>query len=78
VRIGNLLERNKYATYWNQSYAEAARIFKARPETLSVQDFAESRLMGEFQRRVSEILGAIADRVLPRTLEQLRKYGFEE
>ena len=41
-------------------------------------DFKRFKLMGEFHRHVSDILATMADIVQPRTLEELKTYGFND
>ena len=38
----------------------------------------EYKLMGDFRRWVAEILEAIVDRLQPRDLEELAKYGLDD
>ena len=42
------------------------------------RDYAAFRSMGEFYRHVGEILATFADIVQPRSLDELKSYGFND
>jgi internalin A len=72
-------ERIRLARYWKREHDEIAAMIKEDGgEIVSTQDFAAFKLMGDFYRRVPEILATMFDTVQPQSFEDLLAYGFDD
>jgi internalin A len=79
TKIFSILERALYAIHWRQKYEEIDQLIRDQgSDVLGPRGFREYKLMDDFRRSVAEILEAIVDRLQPRELEELVKYGLDD
>lgn len=79
AKIFSPLERTKFAIHWKDQHAELDGVIRTHGAgVLGEGDFRQFKLMAEFAGRVADVLGVIADVVLPSTFEELAEYGFSE
>ena len=78
ARISTPDDRMDHAEFWQQKHDTLEARIQRAPAAVGEEDFRQFKLMGEFYRRVSDILAPVADMVQPRSLDQLREYGFDD
>jgi hypothetical protein len=69
-------ERLECAVYWREEFGKLDALVREHPSLLSVADYGRYRLMQDFAYRVGDMLALIADTLLPKDFEELKKYGF--
>jgi internalin A len=78
AKVWTPLDRAHYAAFWQKQHRDLEAFVKIHgAAVLGEQDFARFKMMGRFHHDVSEILATLADIVQPRTLEELKAYGFD-
>jgi len=79
ARIGTLKDRMSHAIHWKKEFdAIDADLREHGPDILGDDDFRAFKLMGDFYRHVSNLLAPVADMVQPRSLDHLKRYGFDD
>jgi internalin A len=79
TRIFSISERAQYAVYWRKEYEKVNNLIHNNgPDVVGRRGFQEYRLMDDFRRWVAEILETIADRLQPRSFEELAKFGLDD
>jgi internalin A len=75
--IFKALDRGKWAAHWKQEYEALDSLTKTHGGTiLGVNDHRELMHMQRFYSQVPDILYEIANVVLPRSIEDLARWGF--
>ena len=72
-----IVVRSTAAAVTGLRLASGEAAIKEAPAVVGERDFREFKLMGDFSRHVSDILAVVNDIVLPRTPEELERYGFD-
>ena len=72
------IERVGYAKYWRDQFRELDAVVHEDPSLLGKADFERFRLIQEFAHHVGDILALIADTLMPKDLDELDKYGFDD
>jgi internalin A len=78
AKISTAKDRIHYGRYWRQRHHELKPLLVKNIEVVGENDLREFRLMARFYHDVSDILATIADILQPRTLEELKTYGFND
>lgn len=77
--IWETIDRIRYAAYWKKRHDELeALVHENGLGILGTHGAADFERMGEFYRQVGDILATFADRVQPRTFDELVQHGFQE
>jgi internalin A len=78
AKISTFEDRLEHAIWWKQRFARIWALVKEHDFTILGEDGGrELAQMNLFHQHVADILGIVARRVQPRTLEQLEQYGFD-
>ncbi len=78
VQFSKMVDRLHYAEFWEREHGRLEACIKTKFHLMGPRDFDECLLVRKFYQEVSEILGELADIVRPRTLEELKSYGFDD
>lgn len=72
-------DRARYAIHWKQQHDALHAIIKEHgADILGEADFNKFKLMQDFAHRVGDILALVADTLLPRSFEDLARYGLDD
>jgi internalin A len=79
TKIFSLADRAQYAIYWQQEFENIRKLLSEHgPNIVGSRGFVQFKLMQDFARFVPEILELVADRIQPRTFEELEKHGLAD
>lgn len=78
THISAAKDRIPLAAYWRRQYQALKPLVTENIEVVGERDLREFRLMARFYLDVSDILATIADILQPRTLDELKTYGFND
>jgi internalin A len=79
VSISKAVERTKWAIHWKTEYDQLNELAIGHGPTVLGEDGQRQLMqMQRFYTQTADILATIADRVYPRTFEQLQRYGFAD
>lgn len=79
ARIWSPLDRAQYAIHWKQEHDRLEVLVREHGyDILGEKDLPRLRRMRDFSRNVGDILASIADTLLPRSFEDLERYGFAD
>jgi internalin A len=76
ARIWDMMDRLDHADYWDEQYRKVDEaVKKLGAGKMAGSDLERFKLMGELAHHVGDVLAAIADRIQPRSFEELVQYG---
>jgi internalin A len=79
TKIWDPIDWTDWAIHWKEKYNELnERARQHGVEILGEPGYRRLRQMQNFYTQVSDILGTLADIVQPRSMDQLREYGFRD